>query len=100
IKAEMRTKVIELLGNSNNGNKQKLPKPPHDIALLNELIREYLDSMGYKYSSTVFMSECNLSKQPLDRFLLAQSLGVTENDDERELPLLCNILETVKNMRN
>lgn len=56
IKAEMRTEVIKLLDNSNKENKTKLPKPPLDIVFLNELIREYLDWMGYKYSSTVFIS--------------------------------------------
>ncbi|XP_076652192.1 centrosomal protein 20 isoform X1 [Halictus rubicundus] len=100
MKAEMRTKIIQILDNSNNGGKQKLPKPTQDIALLNELIREYLDWMGYKYSSTVFMSECNLSKQPPDRFLLAQNLGVAESDNGRELPLLCGILDTIKATRN
>lgn len=52
----MRTEVIKLLDNSNKENKTKLPKPPLDIVFLNELIREYLDWMGYKYSSTVFIS--------------------------------------------
>ncbi|XP_078042178.1 centrosomal protein 20 isoform X1 [Augochlora pura] len=100
IKAEMHTKIIQILDNSSNGSKQKLPKPTQDIALLNELIREYLDWMGYKYSSTVFISECNLSKHPPDRFLLAQNLGVTESENGTELPLLCSILDTLKTMRN
>lgn len=56
IKAEMRTKVINLLDNSSKGNKAKFPKQSQDTMLLNELIREYLDWMGYKYSSTVFTS--------------------------------------------
>ncbi|XP_031829672.1 centrosomal protein 20 [Nomia melanderi] len=100
MKAEMHTKIIQILDNSNSGNKQKLPIPPQDITLLNELIRNYLDWMGYKYSSTVFISECNLPKQPPDRFLITQSLRVTEDDNGRELPLLCSILETIKNIRS
>ncbi|CAD1472307.1 unnamed protein product, partial [Heterotrigona itama] len=100
IKAEMRTEVIKLLDNSNKENKTKLPKPPLDIVFLNELIREYLDWMGYKYSSTVFISECDLSKQPLDRFLLLQSLGLKESENSTKLPLLCSIIETFKNFKN
>ncbi|KAG6798026.1 lisH domain-containing protein FOPNL-like isoform X1 [Apis dorsata] len=100
IKAEMRTEVIKLLDNSNKGNKTKLPKPPLDIIFLNELIREYLDWMGYKYSSTVFISECDLSKQPLDRSLLLQSLGLKESENSTKLPLLCNIVETFKNLKS
>ncbi|CAL7941281.1 unnamed protein product [Xylocopa violacea] len=100
IKAEMRTEVIKLLDNSNMGNKIKFPKPSLDIIFLNELIREYLDWMGYMYSSTVFVSECDLSKQPLDRSLLLQNLGLKESDNNRNLPLLCNIVETFKNLKN
>ncbi|KAG7209618.1 hypothetical protein KM043_011270 [Ampulex compressa] len=51
IKAEMRTEVIKLLDNSGK-ERMNVSKPSHDIVLLNELIREYLDWMGYKYSST------------------------------------------------
>ncbi|XP_043263539.1 centrosomal protein 20 [Colletes gigas] len=100
IKAAMCTQVIKLLDNSNKGNTVKLPKPSQDIMLLNELVREYLDWMEYKYSSTVFTSECNLSKQPLNKALLAQSLGVQESDNSKDLPLLCSILETIKSLKN
>ncbi|XP_076243364.1 centrosomal protein 20 [Calliopsis andreniformis] len=100
IKAEMRAEVIKLLDSSNKGDKGKIPKQTQDIMLLNELIREYLDWMGYKYSSTVFISECDLSKQPLDRFLLVQSLGVNETDSSKSVPLLCSMIETFKNLKN
>ncbi|CAK9818450.1 Centrosomal protein 20 [Anthophora plagiata] len=96
----MRTEVIKLLDNTNKGNKMKFPKPPLDIIFLNELIREYLDWMGYKYSSTVFISECDLSKQPLDRSLLLQNLGLKESENSINLPLLCNIIETFKSLKN
>lgn len=56
IKAEMRTEVIKLLDCSNKENKSKTIKPSHDIVFLNELVREYLDWMDYKYSSTVFIA--------------------------------------------
>lgn len=59
IKAEMRTEVIKLLDCSSKESKVKTIKPSHDIVFLNELIREYLDWMGYKYSSTVFTAGAN-----------------------------------------
>lgn len=65
MKAEMCTEVIKLLDNLNKGNKAKLPKQSQDIILLNELIREYLDWMGYKYSSTVFTSGITSCQQVL-----------------------------------
>jgi len=55
IKAEMRTEVIKLLDCSTK-ERSKTIKPSHDIVFLNELVREYLDWMGYKYSSTVFIA--------------------------------------------
>ncbi|XP_076162794.1 centrosomal protein 20 [Ptiloglossa arizonensis] len=100
IKAAMCSKVIKLLDSSNKDSKVKFPKPSQDIILINELIREYLDWMGYKYSSTVFAAECNLSKPPPSKFLLAQSLRVKENDGTKNLALLCSIVETVKNLKN
>lgn len=100
IKAEMRKEVIKLLDNSNKGTKAKLPKPPLDIIFLNELIREYLDWMGFVYSSTVFISECDLPKQPLDRSLLLQNLGLNEGENSENLPLLCSIVETFKSLKN
>lgn len=56
IKAEMRTEVIKLLDYSSKENKSNTVKPSHDIVFLNELVREYLDWMGYKYSATVFIA--------------------------------------------
>lgn len=44
--------------------------------------------------------ECDLSKQPLDRFLLLQSLGLKESENSTKLPLLCSIVETFKNLKN
>lgn len=102
IKAEMRTEVIKLLDKSSGKGNSKIPNPPKDVLLMNELIREYLDWMGYKYSSTVFCSECDLSKRPLDRSLLIQGLQikdlkVEESEDSQPLPLLCTLIEAAKN---
>ncbi|XP_072748553.1 centrosomal protein 20 [Anoplolepis gracilipes] len=99
IKAEMRTEVIKLLDCSNK-EKSKIVKPSHDIIFLNELVREYLDWIGYKYSSTVFIAECDLPKHALDRTLLAQGLGVKDNEKSRNLPLLCGLVQTFTNLKN
>lgn len=56
IKAEMRTKVMKLLEGSNKSGISKQPKSPREVLIVNELIREYLDWMGYKYTSTVLVS--------------------------------------------
>ncbi|XP_015172152.1 PREDICTED: lisH domain-containing protein FOPNL-like [Polistes dominula] len=100
IRAEMRTEVFKLLDNSNSESKLQNSKQSSDIVIFNELVREYLDWMGFKYSSTVFVSECDLSKHPYDRTLLAQTLGIKETDTSKKLPLLCGIIETLKHMKN
>ncbi|KAH0947200.1 hypothetical protein HN011_004480 [Eciton burchellii] len=100
IKAEMRTEVIKLLDYSSKENKSKTVKSSHEIIFLNELVREYLDWMGYKYSSTVFIAECDLPKYPLDRMLLTQGLGVKDNEKSRNLPLLCSLVQAFTNLKN
>ncbi|EFN87377.1 lisH domain-containing protein FOPNL [Harpegnathos saltator] len=100
IKAEMRTKVIKLLDCSSKESKSKIVKPSHDIIFINELVREYLDWMGYKYSSTVFIAECDLPKYPLDRAFLTQGLGVKDNERSKNLPLLCSLVQTFSNLKN
>ncbi|XP_012539322.1 centrosomal protein 20 isoform X1 [Monomorium pharaonis] len=100
IKAEMCTEVIKLLDCSNKENKSETVKPSHDIVFLNELVREYLDWMGYKYSSTVFITECDLPKHCLDRKLLAQGLGVKDSEKSKNLPLLCGLVQTFTSLKN
>lgn len=53
VKAEMRTKVMKLLEGSQRSSRSKRPKSPQEVLVINELIREYLDWMGYKYASNV-----------------------------------------------
>lgn len=52
------------------------------------------------YLKIIFILECDLSKQPLDRSLLLQSLGLKESENSTKLPLLCNIVETFKNLKS
>lgn len=56
IKAEMRMKVMKLLEGSQRSSRSKQPKSPQEVLVINELVREYLDWMGYKYASNVLVS--------------------------------------------
>lgn len=56
IKAEMRSEVLKLLDNSSKSSRINKCEMPSDVLILNELIREYLDWIGYKYTLNVFMS--------------------------------------------
>jgi len=95
-KAEMRTEVMRLLDDSSKSNRNRNVERPRNVVLMNELIREYLDWMGYKYTSSVLISECDLSKQPLDRSFLLQDLGVRDNETTKKIPLLFSLVETTK----
>ncbi|XP_011298527.1 lisH domain-containing protein FOPNL [Fopius arisanus] len=98
IKAEMRSEVMKLLDGSSAANRTKRPESPRDVIILNELIREYLDWIGYKYTLNVFISECEFGKQPLDRTFLAKDLGVQETDSTNKLPLLFSLVETFRSL--
>ncbi|XP_015601720.1 lisH domain-containing protein FOPNL isoform X2 [Cephus cinctus] len=100
IRAEMRTEVMKLLDVSNRINISKRPCQPHNILLLNELIREYFNWIGYKYTCSVLTTECELSKQPFNHDFFMQSLGIKEYDKSNNLPLLLQLLETCKDVKN
>ncbi|XP_074113353.1 centrosomal protein 20 [Cotesia typhae] len=100
IKAEMRSEVLKLLDHSSKSSRTNKCEMPSDVLLLNELIREYFDWIGYKYTLNVFMSECDSKKQSLDRSLAAQSLGIEDNEGTKKLPLLFCLTETFKKLKN
>lgn len=54
MKAKMRTEIMLLL--DGKSSKKNAPKVPHDVLILNELIREYLEWSSYLYTSAVFVS--------------------------------------------
>lgn len=58
LQAEMRVRVIGLLGEELQGARGMPEKPrlPQEILFLNELIREYLEWMAYTYTNSIFIS--------------------------------------------
>lgn len=57
VKAEMRTEVMRLLdGPSDTSNRITKIESPRNVILMNELIREYLDWIGYKYTSSILIA--------------------------------------------
>lgn len=49
-------KIIELLDSSTPSSHEKKPDSPKDVVVINEIIIEYLNWIGYKHTSTVFKS--------------------------------------------
>ncbi|KAK0086596.1 hypothetical protein PV325_002905 [Microctonus aethiopoides] len=100
IKAQMRTEVMKIMDGSAPSDNTTSPHSPCDILILNELIREYFDWIGYKYTLSVLTSECELGRQPIfDRTFLAQNLGISENETTKKLPLLFCLMKSFKNFK-
>lgn len=57
MKADMRTKVMKIFDSSSSAsNHHKKPESPKEVIIINELIREYFDWIGYKYSLNILKS--------------------------------------------
>lgn len=59
---------------------------------MNDLIKEYLQFNHINYSYSVFEQECGNNTDKLDREIIAQSLGVIENDNTKRVPLLYSLV--------
>lgn len=101
LRAELRynlmSKMVHREMNDKKG-KDSLPVPPKEVALLNEMIKEYLDFMGYKFSASVFEEESQVSKSSVGRAKTAAALGL-KNIDRKSAPVLCCAVETCKKLR-
>ncbi|XP_034952600.1 lisH domain-containing protein FOPNL [Chelonus insularis] len=98
IKAEVRKKIMNLL-DSSPSNRIKHSNLSHNVLLVNELIREYLDWIGYKYTLSVLTSESDLKNHPLDRTTLSEALGIDDGEKTKQLPLLFCVIQTLKNLK-
>ena len=59
LKAEMRTEVMRLLDGSSTSARIKNIESPRNVLIMNELVREYLDWIGYKYTASVLIAGKN-----------------------------------------
>lgn len=54
LRAEIRSKIIMML--SSEPNTQNIPSMSDEVLLINELIREYFNWMGYEYAAATLIS--------------------------------------------
>lgn len=103
IRAEMRTKIIEIL-------REKDPVPaipaatdPHERTkpqtVLNKLILQYFSWFGYKYAAEVFATESGVNQTEVDCSDVVSLITTTTKDgnaknaeQDRDLPILLNII--------
>lgn len=85
-KAELRAAVMGVL--SKTSTDLKPPQIPEETQILNELIREYLDWNGYRYSEQILVAETGQSSEKMSREALSSKLGVLDDSRTTKIPLL------------
>ncbi|XP_054285208.1 uncharacterized protein LOC129001789 [Macrosteles quadrilineatus] len=101
IKADLMNQLMNALGM----DKQQLidtdkPQPPANISLVNQLILEYLNWAGYKFSEKMFTAEASVPATTTSRNDLKQELKLKECHHTEGLPLLLLLLSTMKDSQS
>ncbi|KAJ3054653.1 hypothetical protein HK097_001209 [Rhizophlyctis rosea] len=84
ITARVRAEVFDVI----DGQEFSRPTPARESRLVNELIREYMQSNGYMHSLSVFTTESHLPKSTPSRTKLSQDLYIDPADYPDDVPLL------------
>ncbi|XP_026477456.1 lisH domain-containing protein FOPNL [Ctenocephalides felis] len=104
LRAEIRSKIIMML--SAEPNTQNTPSMSDEVLLINELIREYFNWMGYEYTTMTLTAEAKMNDTPPSHSSLIKWLGIdydtkkkSNNNDIpeavlKDLPLLFVLLIT------
>lgn len=93
VRAQIRESIFQAIENNDNPK----PKIPEENLIINELIREYFNYMGYYHSSSVFISESGHPEEPpIDRHFISKELNVNEDSQSKSIPLLYSILFALK----
>merc|ERR1719394_997127 len=85
VKAKVRAEIFAALDD------EHVPRPelPRENAVINELIREYLEFNGYHHTVSVLLPETgHPEERQFDRRFLASELHLQEDDRSKSLPLL------------
>nr|XP_014285931.2 lisH domain-containing protein FOPNL [Halyomorpha halys] len=96
LRSEIRCEVLRLLGIH---DLKKVSKPiiTPEVDLINSLIGEYLQWIGYSYTSAIFSSESDFiySRDENIHSRIMSELGLKDSSDD-SLPLLCQLINKVK----
>ncbi|KAL4120917.1 hypothetical protein QTP88_013524 [Uroleucon formosanum] len=77
---------------------EKKPEQSETIELINKLISEYMDSMGYKLTNSMFKKELGTElKTNGYRKQMTSLLHLEDNDETIKLPLLAVLITMFKN---
>ena len=96
IKAHMRQEIYNILDNDNDNDINQKPKLTKENIIINELIKEYFNFNGYKFSSNVLQSEVGQTNN-LNRNDIIRELNIIENENNKNKPILYTILSGLQN---
>eukprot|EP00928_Gymnodinium_smaydae_P014292 TRINITY_DN15211_c0_g1_i1.p1 TRINITY_DN15211_c0_g1~~TRINITY_DN15211_c0_g1_i1.p1 ORF type:complete len:234 (+),score=68.89 TRINITY_DN15211_c0_g1_i1:139-840(+) len=89
VKAKVRAEIFAALDDEHVSR----PELPRENALINELIREYLEFNGYHHTLSVLLPEAgHPEERQFDRRFLAAELQVQEDSRSMALPLLYGLV--------
>lgn len=97
IKAHMRQEIYNILDNDNDNDINQKPKLTKENIIINELIKEYFNFNGFKFSSNVLQSEVGQTNNNLNRNDIIRELNIIENENNKNKPILYNILSGLQN---
>merc|ERR1719333_785070 len=90
VKAKVRAEIFAALDD------EHAPRPalPRENAVINELIREYLEYNGYHHTLSVLLPESgHPEERQFDRPFLAAELQLQEDERSRSLPLIYGLVK-------
>mmetsp|Transcript_68734 Transcript_68734/g.151380 ORF Transcript_68734/g.151380 Transcript_68734/m.151380 type:complete len:158 (+) Transcript_68734:56-529(+) len=89
VKAKVRAEIFAAL----DDEKVDRPQIPRENAIINELIREYLEYNGYFHTLSVLLPETgHPEERQFGRNFLASELRLREDDRSRSLPLIYGLV--------
>ena len=99
IKAHMRQEIYNILDNDNDNDINQKPKLTKENIIINELIKEYFNFNGYKFSSNVLQSEVGQTNNNLNRNDIIRELNIIENENNfyKKWIYICIIIENENN---
>nr|XP_018916378.1 PREDICTED: lisH domain-containing protein FOPNL [Bemisia tabaci] len=94
IKAQVQSEVTKMLFESVPSSPQR-PGLPQDLVLINELVKQYLEWIGYSYTLPIFNIESGCTGQ-LSQEELAQKFNMKLSEKTKKVPLLYSLVMTAK----
>lgn len=95
IRARIRAEVFSALDDQTDIK----PILSNENLVINELIREYLEWNGYKFTNAVLLAETGQPKDPVDREFLKSELNIEEAPSKDKLPILYGIMSHLMDQR-